>query len=227
MELPLILINFKAYREGTGKNAVKLAKICDEVAKKYKLNIAIAPQYIDIREIKSKVSVPIFAQHIDPVETAGAYTGHVVAENLKEWISGTLINHSEKRISKEDIAKCIKISKNFGLISVCCASTPKEAGEISMLAPDFIAIEPPELIGSGVSVSTARPEVVAQSIDKVRKTNPRIKVICGAGITNGEDVRKALQLGTVGVILSSGFVKSNNPEKVLIEFAEAVKGEER
>lgn len=223
MELPLILINFKAYGEATGKNAVKLAKICDEVAKKYKLNIAVAPQYIDIREIKSKVSVPIFAQHIDPVESAGAYTGHVVAENLKEWISGTLINHSERKLGKEDIAKCIKISKNLGLISVCCAATSDEAEEFARFNPDFIAIEPPELIGSGISVSTARPEVVTDSVNKVKKSDSRIKVICGAGITNGADVKKALELGTVGVILSSGFVKSKDPEKVLIEFVDAIR----
>ena len=218
----MIIINFKAYGEAAGINAAKLADICSKVAKNHKANIILVPQYTDINELRSK-GLPIFAQHIDAIENAGAFTGHLVAENLKEsGISGTLINHSEKRIPKEEIRKCIAIAKSLRLVSICCAATPEEAGEIASFSPDYIAIEPPELIGSGVSVSTARPEIVTKSVAVVRKINPAIKVLCGAGITNGADVEKALELGAKGILVASGVVKSADPEKILIELSEAL-----
>ena len=74
---PIILINFKTYAETTGKNALKLAKIIENVSLKTKTCIGLAPQFVDIAPITQAVSVPVFAQHIDSVESA-SYTGHVV-----------------------------------------------------------------------------------------------------------------------------------------------------
>ncbi len=218
MQTPLILVNFKNYKESLGVKGFKLAEVCDQVAKQHNFNIIIAPQYTDLKEIKSAVSIPIFAQHIDPVERPGAYTGHIVAENLKEvGISGSIINHSEKKLKLEEIGKCIEILKGLNLVSVVCAATSEEAREITKFGPDFIAIEPPELIGSGISVTT-KPEIVTQCVDVVQKTNPKVKVLCGAGITSGADVKKALDLGAQGVLVASGVVKSSEPRKVLEEF---------
>ncbi|MBI4018239.1 MAG: triose-phosphate isomerase [Candidatus Aenigmarchaeota archaeon] len=224
MRLPVIIVNFKAYGEATGGNAVRLAQLCDAVAREHDVSIAVAPQYHDIAPVKDAVSLQVFAQHIDPVAKAGAFTGHAVAENLKEaGIVGTLINHSEKKMAEADIKKCIGIAKSVGIVSVCCAATPEETGSIAELAPDFIAIEPTELIGSGVSVSKAKPEVVTQSVDIVSARNSKVTVLCGAGITNGADISEALRLGTRGVLVASGVVKSPDPGKVLAEFANALK----
>jgi triosephosphate isomerase len=218
-----LLVNFKNYKEATGKNALRLAKLCEKVSKKYRIKIGVAPQFIDLQKVKEKVKIPVFAQHIDPIEKAGAFTGYVVAENLKFiGIDGTLINHSERKLPTNDVEKCIEIAKKFQLTSICCAATPEEAEKIAAFNPNFIAVEPPELIGTGISVSKAKPEVVTKSIEKISKVNPQIKVLCGAGITTGEDVKRALELGTVGVLVASGVVKSDNPEKVLDEFAKAI-----
>jgi len=223
MKIPLILINFKSYAESTGKNGLKLSKICQDFSKKYKINIAVAPTFADLYPIAKKVNIEVFSQHIDPVD-AGQFTGHTTCFSVKEaGAVGTLINHSEKKLTFEDIGKCVGLTKNYGLISVCFASTPEEALRIADFNPDFIAIEPPELIASGMSVSTARPEVVTQSVSLIKKSNPKIKLLCGAGITTGKDVKKAIGLGTAGVVVSSGVVKANNPRKVLAEFAESIK----
>ncbi len=164
----------------------------------------------------------MFAQHIDPVGP-GAFTGHIVAENLKDLgISGTLINHSEKKLEKDQIEKCIRIAKNLDLITVCCAATPKEAGEIAKFNSDFIAIEHPDLIGTGISVSVANPEVVTEGIREVRKFNSDVVVLCGAGVASGEDLKKALELGTSGVLLSSYFVKNKDPKNLLLDFVKAL-----
>ena len=50
------------------------------------------------------------------------------------------------------------------MTSVVCAKTPDEVANIAKFDPDFIAIEPPELIGSGKSVSKHKPSVITRSV---------------------------------------------------------------
>jgi triosephosphate isomerase len=223
MKTPLIIVNFKCYEESTGENALKLAKMCESVSKEYKINIAVVPQFTDINSISKKVDIPVLSQHIDSIYP-GSYTGHISPLSIKEaGAIGTLLNHSEKRLSLEEIEECIQKAKNYGLTTVCCSANVNESEEIAKFAPDFIAYEPPELIGTGISVSQTKPEVVTQTVDVIKKINSNIKVLCGAGITKGEDVKKALELGTVGVLLASGVVKAKDPKKVLIDFAKSIK----
>ncbi len=222
MELPIILINFKCYEEAVGEKAFKLAKLCEFVSFEYGLNISVAPQFADIKTI-AEVEIPVFSQHIDPIES-GACTGHVTPLSVKETGAvGSLINHSERKLDLESIRKCVELGKTYNLISVCCSANIDECKEIAKFSPDFIACEPPELIGTGIPVSQAKPEVVTQTVNEIKRINPNIKVLCGAGITNGQDVKKALELGTVGALVASGVVKAANPEDVLVDFAEAIR----
>jgi len=87
------------------------------------------------------------------------------------------------------------------------------------LTPTFIAVEPPELIGSGISVSNSKPEIIINSVKAVKETNQKITVLCGAGVSNNEDVRKSLELGAEGVLLASAFVKAKDPKAFLTELA--------
>jgi triosephosphate isomerase len=207
---PLYIINFKTYPEATGKNAVRLAKICDKTAKQKKARIIICLQPADIC-ISKKISIPVFAQHIDPVE-AGQTTGYVVAEDVKaDGAVGTLLNHSEHKISFDKLKKAVGICRKNKLKIVICASTPAEAFRVSKLKPDYIAIEPPELIGGKISVSEAKPEVITKTTNAVRK----IPVLCGAGIHEKEDVIIAVKLGAKGILVASAVVKARNPEKIL------------
>lgn len=221
MKLPLILINFKCYDAGTGKKAVRLAKICEAVSKKYDTNISISPQFIDICPILKEVDISIFCQHIDPIEP-GSHTGHILPLSAKEaGVVGTLINHSERKLSLEEIKKRVEIGKKYNLITICCSGDIEESKKIAEFAPDFIAYEPPELIGTGIPVSKTKPEVVTNTVNVVKKINPNIEVLCGAGITNGEDVKKAIELGTVGVLAASGIVKAKDPQAILEEMAKS------
>jgi len=52
-------------------------------------------------------------------------------------------------------------------------------------------------------------------VNLVKKISPKVKVLTGAGISTGEDVKKALELGTVGVLLASGVTKAKDPEKAI------------
>ena len=218
---PLILINFKTYQEGTGKKALELAKKAENVTLETDACIAVAPQFTDIPLIAHSTSVPVFAQHIDPIKP-GSYTGHILAESVKEaGATGTLINHSEKQLTLADIDATIKRTQEVGLVSVVCANNPKVSAATAALKPNITAIEPPELIGTGIPVSKAKPEVVTNTIELIKQINPDVVVLCGAGITTGKDVAAALRLGTEGVLVASGVVKAKDPHKILLEFAEA------
>ncbi len=76
---PLIVINFKTYAQATGRAAETLAKIADMVSKMEKVPIIVAVQPTDIYRIAKSVSLPVFAQHIDPV-AYGSNTGWILPE---------------------------------------------------------------------------------------------------------------------------------------------------
>lgn len=220
---PFILINFKTYLESTGKRAVDLSKKLETVSRNTGVNVGVAPQFCDIEQVASQVEIPVYAQHIDPI-MPGAFTGHVLAESVRAaGASGAIINHSERNIRLGEIGKAIERAREVGLATVTCAGTAKLAAAVASAEPDMVAIEPPELIGSGRAVSKERPEVVTESVKRVRSVNPTVRILCGAGITTGEDVYAALKLGAEGVILASGIVKAAKPEDVLMDFCKAVR----
>ncbi len=217
--LPIIIINFKTYEEATGTRALKLAQICRSVAMKYGKQIIISPQFTDIYRVAREASsyTPVFAQHID--DGMGKFTGSISPLAVKEaGAVGTLLNHSERRLSIEEIGKRIKAAKAHGLMTLCFADSIEESLKIADLGPEMMAYEPPELVGSGISVSTAKP---SQITDFVSKVTPNVRRLVGAGITNAGDVRKALELGADGWGVSSAFTKSKNPELLLTELVEA------
>ena len=220
---PLIIVNFKTYLEATGQRAVELAKKAEKVSFETNVSIGLAPQFTDLSAVAKSVSLPVFAQHIDPIKP-GSHTGHVLLEAVKEaGAVGTLINHSEKQLKLSEIDEILKLTREKGLLSVVCANNPNISVAVASLKPDIVAIEPPELIGTGIPVSKAKPEIVTDTVNSVRKVNPKVTVLCGAGISHGEDVAAALKLGTQGVLVASGIVKAKNQYTILKEFAESAK----
>ena len=218
-----IIINFKTYQKATGEQGVKLAKICEKVAKDTKANIIIAVQNTDLFRISSKVSIPVFAEHVDPI-TYGSHTGHDLPEGLAEnGASGVLINHSEDTEELKYIETSIKRCKDIGLQTVVCAPSAKTAEAMAALEPDFVAVEPPELIGGDISVSSAQPGLIKDTVKLVKKTNPKIPILCGAGIKNKQDVKIAIKLGCEGILVASGITKSPNPETALRDLAAGIK----
>ena len=218
----IIIVNTKAYEEGIGKNAVELAKIMEKVGEEYGIEMAIAVQPCDVYKVANDVSIDVFSQHIDAIEY-GSHTGWILPHAVKEaGARGTLINHSEHRIKVEDIFTAAKIAGEIGLKRVICASVVEVASAVACFMPEYVAIEPPELIGGNVSVTKAKPEVVSGAVEAVKKINEKVKVLCGAGIKSGEDVAKAIELGAEGILVASGVVKAKDKEKVLTEMAEAM-----
>ena len=215
-------MNFKTYIEATGKRGVELAKIADQVSRDSGVTIAVAPQFTDLKTVTEAVEIPVFCQHIDPIKP-GAFTGHVLAEAVKAaGASGTILNHSEKRIKISEIEQVLSLARVSDLETLVCTDTPGVSGAVASLDPDMIAIEPPDLIGTGVSVSKARPELITNAIKRIRSVNSSLDILCGAGVSTAEDVGKALELGTRGVLVSSSIVKGTNPGQLLENMTDEV-----
>lgn len=215
----MFIINYKNYDEIAGVKSAKLASVADKISKKFKVKIAIAPPH---HLLGVKYSGPILAQHTDNVKV-GNTTGFVIPELLKKSkIAGSLINHSEHRIPPKNIEELVSRFRELGLVSVVCVQDAKEAARYAKLNPDYIAIEPPELIGSGKAVSTEQPELITKSVQAVNNAKNSTKLLCGAGIVSGQDVRKAIELGSSGILVASGIVKAKNWSAIVEEFAKAM-----
>ena len=212
---PVIIVNFKAYSEVEKDGALALAKACESVSQETGITISICPPTVDLSYVTKNVSIPVLSQNVDP-HAAGSATGWVTPSMVKGCGAiGTLINHSEHKVPKNQIGECVELSKSVELITVVCADNVHSAAQAAEFRPDFIAVEPPELIGGNVSVTTENPVIIEETIEAVRAVNGSISVLCGAGVKTGEDVRKAIELGTSGVLLASGVVKAKDPKAVL------------
>lgn len=221
-ETPIVILNFKTYLESTGINALNLAKTCEKVSKETGINFAVAPQALDVYRLSQEVEIPVLTQHIDSI-TPGGHTGDILIDCAKEaGAQGTLINHSEQRMKLADIDDVIQKTKDYDLVSVVCTNNVNTSASVATLSPDFIAVEPPELIGSGIPVSQAEPEVVEGTVSTVKNINSSIKVLCGAGISTGDDMKAAIDLGAEGVLLASGIIKANNQEKALLDLVSKI-----
>lgn len=216
----MIVLNLKTYPDSINK-ALFFTDIVKEVVDETGLRIVICPPTVFLHEAAERFS-DVFAQHADS-EKAGAHTGSIGAEMLKAVkVKGSLVNHSEKRLNSMDRLKATVDSLHMhGLESLVCAANTEETASIAAYAPTYIAVEPPELIGSGISVSKAKPEIVIDSVKAVKDVNDKVSVLCGAGVSTKEDIKKAVELGAQGVLLASAFVKAEDPKSFLSELASA------
>lgn len=219
MKRPLI-INFKNYEEVSGNRAIKLADSARQVAENLQLEIVLAPPHPVLALIAKEIRIPVICQHVDD-EKIGPSTGFIIPEIAKSYgATGSLINHSEHRIEMSSISRLVERLRKLDMTSIVCAQEPQEVVEISNLEPDFIAIEPPELIGSGRAVSKENPAIITKSIEGA---GSRSSIICGAGISDKDDVSKAMDLGSQGILVASGVIKAASWEKKITELAAAMK----
>ncbi len=216
MNTPVIVLNFKCYSEVCGEAGIRLAKVCAEVAEQSGHSIIIAPQMVDLALMVKTVNIPVFSQHLDNAKV-GSSTGHITPESVASCgANGTLINHSECRLQLADIDSLVTRARNLRLETIVCTNNLSVTRACAELNPDYVAIEPSELIGGEISVTTADPDIVKGAVAEVKKINSNVGVLCGAGVKTGEDVKTAIELGTVGVLLASGVTKATNPKQALL-----------
>ncbi|MEW6528787.1 MAG: triose-phosphate isomerase [Candidatus Micrarchaeota archaeon] len=209
----MIVLNLKTYSLSLEK-ALDFVEIAEEISEEARIRIPIAVPYIHLKDA-AKIYKDVFAQHVDDIKP-GAFTGSIPVEAIKiAKAAGSLLNHSEKKVSFERIKTTLNRMNDFELETIICAESQEEVLKIGRLNTKFIAIEPPELIGTGISVSKAKPEIIKNTVETIATINKEIQIFCGAGITNKEDIQKSIELGANGVLVASAFVNSKNPKEFL------------
>ena len=217
LKTPIFITNFKTYEQATGQQAVDLALIHQAVAEATGASIAVAVQACDLYRVSQAVSIPVFAQHIDPVDY-GSFTGHTLPQSVRTSGGiGTLLNHSERRLPVDVLTNTLACAQKTSLIRIVCCEDVAEVAKFAQFEPDFLAFEPPELIGcSGKSVATEEPDSIKQAVDSTG-----LPVLVGAGISTPEDIAVSLRLGAQGFLVASAITKAKNPQKVLTELVSA------
>jgi len=213
---PLIVVNFKTYATAMGQRAVDLAQAMERASKDHVRMIAVVSAF-DLHAVKQAApSLEVWSQHLDPVGQ-GSFTGWLQPENaIERGAQGTIINHAEHKVDIEHVQQLMQqLPDEFPMCA--CAADVDEAHQLAELGPTFIAVEPPELIGGDVSVTTADPAIVFDTVNAVRAINPHVRVLCGAGVKDGKDVKTAVELGAHGVLLASGVTKASDVDAVLAD----------
>lgn len=219
----MIFVNYKTFAESSGERAITLTKILEEVARATQIKIIPAVQVIDAEKVIASSQLEIWIQHVDPV-SYGAYTGWVLPqEAAKSGVRGVFLNHSEHKFPNwNSLSLAVEKCKEAGLKTLIFSADINELKQILTLRPDYIAYEPPELVGSTTtSVSSAKPEIVKEAYEYAKASG--IPLIVGAGIHSREDVRRSLELGAVGVAVATDVVKAQDPKAQLLDLTEGFK----
>jgi len=210
-----VLVNLKAYP----CDPVAVAEAAHAVSEDTGVRIAIAPQAAHLAAV-AETGVETWAQHVSPVDH-GSHTGSTLAAAAADaGATGTLLNHSENRLKLADIDGSLAAADRADLETVVCANNPAQVGAAAALGPDAVAVEPPELIGTGTPVSKADPDVVRDAVDAAAAVDESVEVFCGAGISTGADLTAAGELGAGGVLLASGVAKAEDPRAALENLVE-------
>ena len=212
MDAPLIVVNFKTYSTALAEHAETLGKLMAGVETDARM-VAVTSAF-DLSRVSSISGLEVWAQHLDPVGQ-GSHTGWLEPQTaIARGASGTIINHAEHKVSIDHVRELMSMLPDDFQICACAADVA-EARALAELGPTFIAVEPPELIGGDISVTTADPAIVSDTVAAVKEVNPDVRVLCGAGVKNGQDVATAISLGAEGVLLASGVTKANDIPGVL------------
>jgi triosephosphate isomerase len=215
--LPLFILNLKAYPSRLGSGATRLGRLFEDRLAEAGVAGAIAPSPPDLGVLARQLVIPVLAQHADPHE-AGARTGYLLPEAIAAAGGrGSLVNHSEHPLTTRTIAATVRRLEALDLVPIVCARDVRQSRVLARLRPPYLAVEPPELIGGTRSVSTARPEVVSDTVEAARRISPAIHVLCGAGIHDRPDVRKAFELGADGILVSSAVARAPDPGHAIDE----------
>lgn len=205
-----VLVNLKTY----SCDPEAVARGAKEAADSSDARVAIAPQAVHLDRVITH-DVETWAQHVGPSDP-GSHTGSTDAVAVADTgVTGTLLNHSERRLRLADIDAALDRAHAAGLETIVCGNNPDQISACAALGPSAVAVEPPELIGTGTPVSQADPEIVTASVNAAAEVDPAIDVLCGAGISTGEDVVAARELGADGVLLASGVAKAGDPTAAL------------
>ncbi len=145
---PFFEIGPKAYMYGV--DLIDLARRADALGRAQHVQVIITPQAVDIPLVVRAVETAlVFAQHMDSLER-GRGVGSVLPEAVKAaGATGVLLNHVERRLSRDELARTMRRADEVGLATMVCADDAQDAAAIAGLGPNVIIVEEPLLIAGG------------------------------------------------------------------------------
>ena len=210
-------VNYKLELVASLENAIEMTEnLQNAPVENVDVTTVIVPGVLDLAAVQDTFAhaFNVFAPHVDPI-SPGKGTGFVPPALV--WAlgcEGTVLNHAEHKLKPDVLEKTVEMARALGLKIMICADSLEETTRVLQLKPDFIAYEPPELIGGDISVSTAKSEIVGQFAQMVQGS--AIPII-GAGIKTKDDVVLSVELGAQGIFVASGVVKAGDPIVAFIE----------
>lgn len=219
IKAPFFEIGPKSYLYG--QDVIDLAIAADKASEKYGVDIIFTTPIVEIARVKAATKhIHVFAPHMDPI-VPGRGLADILPESLvAAGAEGVMLNHVEKPLDFDTLAKTIVRAEEVGLTTIVCADSMADASKIAALNPDIIVAEPSELIGTGVSVG---PEYVEAATKCVKDVNADILVLTAAGIANGQDVYNTIIAGADATGSSSGIAKAPDRAAMVDEMIAAVR----
>ncbi len=218
---PLFEVGPKAY--AWGREMLDLARHAAELGERWSVRIIVTPQHVDLPVIASEVpGVLVFAQHMDALRP-GRGVGSVLPEAVRAaGAAGVLLNHAERRLTRRELTRTMHRATEVGLATMVCADDAADAAEIARLGPDVIIVESPELIGAGSPADGERASV-ARVDEAIRRVDPEIRILHGAGIGSARDVYDVIAAGAQGTGSSSAIFTAPDPHAMLAAMVRAVR----
>ncbi|AQP53277.1 triose-phosphate isomerase [Vagococcus penaei] len=216
LRAPFFVVNPKAYLYGD--KLLDLAKVANDLATRYDLDILFTAQHIDLAMIKQQCpKLFVTAQHLDGF-SLGRGMGHILPEALASvGVQATFLNHAEHAMTLSELVKAMEFARNYNILTIVCANSYEEVKAIASLKPDVMVCEPNELIGTG---QTSDDNYMIDTQKLIKEISPQTQVLQAAGISTVADVERAFKLGAEGTGGTSGIVCAENPQQILTEMIE-------
>lgn len=215
---PFLIVNTKAYV--TGAATLALALIADELAGRFGIATLFTAQHVDLRLVAEATHhLTVTAQHMDALRP-GRGMGFILPESLVEaGVGAVVVNHAEHPVSLVQLDATLARAREVGLMTVVCADSDAECRAVAALHPDIMICEPAAQIGTKTMDAGDYAE---RTTALVKRIDPRILVIQGAGVASGADLRRVLELGADGSGGTTCIVGADDPRAILTEFYSAL-----
>lgn len=210
---PFLIVNPKAYLGSA--DTLKLAKLTDELAEEFDVDVIFTAQHVDIRMVAENTkNLTVTAQHMDPI-VKGRGMGFILPDSLVEaGAKAVVLNHAEHPLTLAQLDETMKRAKEVGLMTIVCADSDEQCAAIATMHPSMMICEPTANIGTG---KMDAGDYIARTTKIVKDIDPSILVIQAAGVSKAEDINDVLAQGADGSGGTSGIIKHPSWRQIISE----------